>query len=88
MKRANFIPLLTRVWGLVQSGTEYHSTLSDLNPQMRHAAIKVFIRSKVEDLDLKIGEVSVLNADARDDLASFVSHVSLALGKVAGKGAA
>ncbi len=88
MKRLDLVPLVTAVFKLARAGVEHYSTLSTLNPEMRHAAVTVFLRSKVDDLDPKINGVRVLNDAARDDLASFVGHISLALGTVAQKGAA
>ena len=88
MKRLDLVPLVTDVFKLVRAGTEHYATLSALNPEMRHAAVTVFLRAKVDDLDTKINGVKILNDAARDDLSSFAAHISLALGTVAHKGAA
>ena len=88
MTSRDMLPFVSTVFRLIRSGVEHYATLADLNPQMRHGAVAAFLRVKIEDWNPEISGVSILNAAARDDLASFSAHVSLALGKVANKGAA
>ena len=88
MKKSNLIPMVATFFRMVRSGVEYHNTLSDLNPQMRHTAVQVFLRDQIKDWNPEIQGVSVINPEARDDLASFAAHISLALGQVASQGAA
>jgi hypothetical protein len=88
MKSRDLLPLVSTAFRLVGSGIEHYQTLSDLNPDMRHAAVTIFLRAQIQDWNPEIGGTQVVNDEARDDLASFVARVSLALGQVAEKGAA
>lgn len=88
MKRLELVPLVTAVFQLIRSGVEHYATLTSLPPEVRHSAVSAFLRAKVADLDPTISGIHILNDGARDDLASFAAHVSLALGSVGQKGAA